>query len=284
MQATGQIWTPSDNRCRRGRLRFARRSIVRHRILAVSTAISLSSALAAFTNGAAAQHPSPAASTQVSKRTPSASSATTPACTRDEFTAASLNKALWTTVVREDQNLRVDNGSLVIPTSNTDLYSTGGETPNIVLQSIPTGPFTATAKIAVVPRAPWQQAGLIIYSDDDNYAKVVFGARSSSVNVRQVEFLREENGSPDADLSEPLEETHPDTVYLRFTRDSTLHASYSSDGKSFTEIPTTAAIPTFADAKIGLLSLGGTGERPIIDAKFDWFELCRPAATQGSRP
>lgn len=223
---------------------------MRHRILIVSAAISLSSALAAFTNGAAAQHSSPVGSAQAQKRASSASSQSAAACTRDEFTATALNKTLWSTVVREDQNLRIDNGYLVIPTSNTDLYGSGGETANIVLQSLPTGPFTATARLVAAPRAPWQQAGLIIYTDEDNYAKAVFAARPA--NARQIEFLREESGSPAGDLSAPLEETHPDTIYIRVTRDSTLHASYSSDGKTFTDIPATTPIPAFADAKIGL--------------------------------
>lgn len=49
----------------------------------------------------------------------------------DDFNGTTLDRTRWTSVIREDQNLRVENGSLVLPTSATDIYQTGNNTPNI---------------------------------------------------------------------------------------------------------------------------------------------------------
>ncbi|MEU4746289.1 DUF1349 domain-containing protein, partial [Actinosynnema sp. NPDC023658] len=198
----------------------------------------------------------------------------------DDFLGTALDRDRWTTVVRENQELAVRDGHLVLPSAASDIYGTTNTTPNIVLQDLPSGPFQATAKVRFPARRAYQQAGLVIYGDDDNYAKMVLEGRSDTDDAanRIFQFIREEAGQPNEvgeSNTAPLGAAFPDTAWVRFTSDgSNLTASYSADGQTFTPMPQTKALAGMVNPKVGLLSLvGGGGDRPVVDAEFDWFTL-----------
>ncbi|MEV0826766.1 ThuA domain-containing protein [Nonomuraea rubra] len=207
----------------------------------------------------------------------------------DDFLGNQLDRDRWS-VIRENQDLKIADGKLVIPTSTTDIYSTGGNTPNIVLQPAPSGAWTATAKLTLDARDAYQQAGLIIYGDDDNYAKMVLQARSTSGPnhaSRIFQFIREENGAPN-EVSQSntanLGDAYPDTVYVRFISDGTnITAHYSADGTTFTAMPQTKALAGITNPKIGLLSLAGANH-PVVDASFDWFHITPDDTATGPDP
>lgn len=199
----------------------------------------------------------------------------------DDFLGTALDRSRWTTIVREGQDYRVADGNLVIPTTQTDIYGNGaGTTPNIVLQDLPGGAFTATAKVTLTARTQYQQAGLIIYGDDNNYAKMVLQGRAPvagpSAANRIFQFIREENGTPNEVAESNTAElgaAFPDTVWVRLTSDGTsLRASYSPDGVTFTDMPQTKQLAGIANPKIGLISLAGAGN-PVTDASFDSFQI-----------
>ncbi|WP_440071155.1 ThuA domain-containing protein [Streptosporangium sp. OZ121] len=196
----------------------------------------------------------------------------------DDFLGAELDRDRWS-VVREDQNLKVADGKLVLPTSLTEIYGTGtGTTTNIVLQPMPEGGWTATTKVTLNARDAYQQAGLIVYGDDDNYAKMVLQARGTNDHAARIfQFIREENGTPN-EVTESntanLGDAYPDTVYVRFMSDGTnLTAHYSPDGTTFTAMPQTKALAGITNPRIGLFALASTGNRPVVDASFDWFHI-----------
>ncbi|MFI7150941.1 ThuA domain-containing protein [Nonomuraea sp. NPDC050022] len=207
----------------------------------------------------------------------------------DDFLGSQLSRDRWS-VIRENQDLKVADGKLVIPTSTTDIYSTGGNTSNIVVQPAPSGAWTATAKLTLNARDAYQQAGLIIYGDDDNYAKMVLQARSTSGSnhaSRIFQFIREENAAPN-EVSQSntanLGDSYPDTVYVRFVSDGTnITAHYSSDGTTFTAMPQTKALAGIANPKIGLISLAGANH-PVVDASFDWFHITPDDKATGPDP
>jgi len=196
----------------------------------------------------------------------------------DDFLGTELDRDRWS-VVREDQNLKVEGGNLVLPTSLTDIYGSGaGTTTNIVLQPAPQGAWTVTTKVTLDARDTYQQAGLVVYGDDDNYAKMVLQARGTNDHANRVfQFIREENGTPNEvtqSNTSPLGDAYPDTVYVRFMSDGTnLTAHYSSDGTTFTAMPQTKALAGIDNPRIGLLSLASSGTRPVVDASFDWFHV-----------
>jgi PKD repeat protein len=198
----------------------------------------------------------------------------------DDFLGTSLDRSKWT-IIRENQDLSVSGGSLHIPTANADIYGTGNGTPvpNMVVQPAPSGAWQATAKLTLAARDAYQQAGLVLYGDDDNYAKMVLEARGTAdAGSRVFQFIREESGSPnevgDSNTAN-LGAAYPDTVYVRLASDGThLLASYSADGSSWTQMPQTdKLVAGITNPRIGLMSLTGTGTRPVVDAAFDWFSI-----------
>ncbi|MBP2325019.1 PKD repeat protein/glucose/arabinose dehydrogenase [Kibdelosporangium banguiense] len=191
-----------------------------------------------------------------------------------------LDRAKWT-VIRENQDLAVSGGSLRIPTANADIYGSGNTTPvpNIVVQPAPAGAWQATTKVSLAARDAYQQAGLVLYGDDDNYAKMVLEGRGTAdANARIFQYIREENGAPNevtASNTPNLGAAYPDTVYVRLASDGTrLTASYSADGLSWTQMPETGKlIAGINNPRIGLMSLSSTGNRPVVEAAFDWFQM-----------
>ncbi|MFD4975499.1 ThuA domain-containing protein [Streptomyces sp. NPDC058424] len=195
----------------------------------------------------------------------------------DDFLGTELNHDRWS-VIRENQDLKVADGKLVIPTSNTDIYGSNSGSPNIVVQPAPSGAWMATTKVTLNARDAYQQAGLILYGDDDNYAKMVLQGRGTDNHANRIfQFIREENGDPKevtASNTAQLGDAYPDTVYVRFISDGTnLTAHYSADGINFTAMPETKPLAGIKNPKIGLFAITGTGNRPVIDAHFDWFHI-----------
>ncbi|MEE6283178.1 ThuA domain-containing protein [Georgenia sp. MJ170] len=200
----------------------------------------------------------------------------------DDFTGDTLDTDRWDGVVRANQDLRVEDGSLIIPTVSSDIYGTDNQaTPNIVLQDLPEGPFTATTKVTMPGSEAYQQAGLVIYGDDDNYAKMVLSGRDTAgpnPASRVFQLIREENAEPNevnASLTAALGADYPTTVWVRFTSDGeNLVASYSADGVEFTDMSETKSLDGIDDPKIGLISLQGNGRSQApVDAAFDYFTI-----------
>ena len=207
----------------------------------------------------------------------------------DDFLGAELDPERWT-VLDRNQDLQVADGVLTIPASATDIYGTNNTTvPNLVLQDLPDGPFTATAKVTIPAHAQYQQAGLLIYGDADNYAKMVIQGRSAPADpaTRIFQYIREEAGAPNEvgdSNTAALGQAYPDTVYVRLASSDgeDLTASYSADGVEFTAMPQTKALAGIDDPQIGLVALAGAGSAAdVVDAEFDWFHIT-PDDTAGT--
>jgi PKD repeat protein len=188
----------------------------------------------------------------------------------DHFDGTALDRARWSTVVRETQAHAVRDGSLVLPTAVGDLYGSNNSATDIVLQPAPDGPWQATTRVSIAAAVDYQQAGLIVYGDDENYAKLdlLYGGG------RRVEFIREDAGTPRNDGADSTAAPAGDAIWLRLTSDGTnLTAEMSADGQTFTPVGRSAALAGITDPKVGLFALQGGGSAPVIDAEFDWFQL-----------
>ncbi|WP_380166712.1 ThuA domain-containing protein [Jannaschia sp. R86511] len=194
----------------------------------------------------------------------------------DDFDGDTLDSDRWE-VVRPDGNLSVEGGSLVLPTSATDIYQGTNTTPNLVLQDLAPGAFQATTKLTLPAREQYQQAGLLLYGDDDNYIKMVIQGRTAAPNAgsRVFQFLRETNASAAEFNTAGLGTAFPDTFWVRLTstNGTDVTGSYSSDGVNFVDMGQTVTTAGITNPRIGLVSLTGTGQTPIIDAEFDSFTI-----------
>ncbi|WP_328533448.1 ThuA domain-containing protein [Micromonospora zamorensis] len=188
----------------------------------------------------------------------------------DDFNGDSLDKERWTSVVRENQLYSVSGGALRLPTGVGDLYGARNDATNLVLQAAPTGAWEMTTKVTLPVTANYQQAGVLVYGDDDNYAKLDLLYNGS----RRVEFIRETAGTPRNEAADSAAAPAGDTVYLRITSDGTnLTAAASGDGQTFTPVGQSAALAGITNPRIGVFALNGGTEAPVVDAAFDSFQV-----------
>lgn len=201
---------------------------------------------------------------------PTATPTPTPVAGSDDFNLSTLN-AQWSWV-REDNthwSLTAAPGYMRIISQFGDIWTTQASQKNILLQNA-SGDWTITTKavFSAKPSQNYQQGGLIVYQDDNNYLKIV---RCYSVGANKFVWGKEVGGTY-------TEESVADgisggTVYLKITKSgSNYTAYYSSDGTNYTQVGTTQAI-SFGTIKRGLVSCNGEITAGELNVDFDYFNV-----------
>jgi cytochrome c len=185
----------------------------------------------------------------------------------DQFLSTTLNEnwswvrpyAVW--------NLYDHLGFLRMATDGHDLYGSGGGVQSILLRPpMSTGDWTATTRLEFSPTTNYQQAGLILYADDDNYIKLVFGY-DDGIGGTGVEFAVESNA---AFYAIPKIAVYRNDIYLRLEkRDQVCIGSWSEDNSNWHYIN---QFNPPANPRIGLIAQSTQGAL----ADFDWFNLTSP--------
>ena len=180
----------------------------------------------------------------------------------DEFEGDELDGDRWE-VVRQDADLTVSGGAAHILAANEDIVGGGNTLPNIVLQDMPLtdAPWTYTMRMTWNPTTNYQNAGLIIYSDDDNYIKSGMVWSGS----RQFEAARETGGTFSVlGSSGNVGGAFPSTFYVRFvsTTGQDVQAQYAPDagGQPGTFVNTTGAtdLSGLTNPRIGFYATAST--------------------------
>jgi uncharacterized protein (TIGR03067 family) len=156
-----------------------------------------------------------------------------------------------------------------------DAYGEGIQAKNLHLIRNPAtsdGDFVITTCIeSFSPEARWQQAGLIVYDDDDNYLKWDLEWNPISPAGVTLVFLREV--SKRSDYSATMPEADFKKVWLRLTRRGGAYQyAYSTDGEKFTVVGEKSWGKS-APQRIGIFAKnGGNPNASEVDAVFDFFE------------
>ncbi len=172
-------------------------------------------------------------------------------------------------MTNRDQNLVVRDGRLVVPTATRDFYGTDNTAvPNLVLQDLPDGTVHGHREEGCPAKQDQTGPVLLIWEDQDNYAKMVLQGRSAAADpaTRIFQFIREQNAQPNEvneSNSAALGADYPDTVYSCgfVTTARASQAAYSADGIDFTTLQT-KSIADLENAKIGLVALKGNNTTP----------------------
>lgn len=160
-------------------------------------------------------------------------------------------------------------------------------TKNVFLVDNPSseGPgFVSTTRLDTFhPTTHWQQAGLLLFDDEDNYLKFVLEYNTRH-GGRIWNLFREVNAESKAATIEVAHDRCP-SVWLRVTTRGAFHEfATSTDGETFTahgELPWGDGSP----AKIGLLATNGSNRAADeIDACFDFFEVRSLTAEEMNEP
>jgi hypothetical protein len=199
---------------------------------------------------------------------------------RDEFNRTTLS-ADWRWV-RRDPDATVSSGRLNWPLQSADLVGPGNDASVLLNDETPGGTWIAETRLHLDlgenEVRNFQQAGLIAYENDDDFARL------SSVaiwNTRQTEFGRElAAGTPDGRtiFGGAIIGTPDATMWLRLAHtrnragEHLYRAATSRDGRNWTW----GAVWTFdadTDPEIGLIAHGG--ENPPTVAQFDYLRFYR---------
>jgi cytochrome c len=175
----------------------------------------------------------------------------------DEFDGAELDADRWEVIRRDDERLSVSDGALHLVSAPMDIFQ--GETgmPNIVLQELPGGggePWSVTTEMTWDPTQNFQNAGMIVYGDDDNYIKtgmVWNGARN-------FELIKELGGTAEFPGGAAAGDV-PSTYFLRLVSadGNAVTSEFSADGETWTEIGTTD-LTGIASPRIGVYATAST--------------------------
>ena len=192
----------------------------------------------------------------------------------DEFDGTSLNTCRWSQIVRhEPGGYSVADGKLTLPAAHGDFFGNeaANNNPNILLQPAPSGPWTMTTRLTFDPDENYEQAGLLVYGDDQNYVKADYVHSGG----RGLEFLRESGGTPAGFGGFVGIDSQPTTVDLRITSDgTTLRAYYQFAGGPWTPYGEPAALADVPNPKVGIYANDSNATvMTRDDAVFEFFRI-----------
>jgi arabinan endo-1,5-alpha-L-arabinosidase len=172
------------------------------------------------------------------------------------------------------------------PTQNAELAD-GTNTASVLLRDAPQGDYTIETKIQFAPDQPAQQAGILLYENDDRYVKLVHSVlplnRGNGAVVQTSEFGKE-GERPTTTPPTPVFRAPmfggptADTMWLRLTHhhdpannETEVRAATSRDGRHWVSMGVWT-LPTWAALDIGLVSMNRAGAL----ARFDYVRTYGP--------
>ncbi|MEV6847943.1 family 43 glycosylhydrolase [Actinoplanes sp. NPDC051411] len=179
--------------------------------------------------------------------------------------------------VRPDDAVTVSGGSLNWPVQNGDL-SGPANTASVLLRTAPRGDYTVetrlTLDLGVDDVRNYQQAGLIAYVSDDDFARL---DQVAIWNTRQIEFGREIPYAGGLAYGGVTVGTPATTTWLRLvhridpvTGEHRFRSESSTDGRTWT-LGGVWTFPAGEVPKIGLDAHGGA--TPAVTAHFDYVRV-----------
>ncbi|MFB9622164.1 family 43 glycosylhydrolase [Nonomuraea helvata] len=181
--------------------------------------------------------------------------------------------------VRQDPDARVEGGVLRWPVQGSDLVGTAN-TASVLLRDAPEGDYIAETKVTLDLGEDtvrnYQQAGLVAYVSDDDFARL---SQVAIWNTRQVEYGRELSFAGRLSYGGNIVGPPARTTWLRLAHhvdpvsgEHEFRAGSSRDGKTWTW-GGVWTFPKDTAPRIGLVAHGGA--QPAVNAEFDYVRIYR---------
>lgn len=157
-------------------------------------------------------------------------------------------------------------GGIHIPADTGDLWENLNDTRNSLFRDLPSAWTRVSTRIRFAPVANFQQAGLVVYQDDDNYFQITHVFNGN----RRIVSVSEQNGTGALTGSVAADEVTD--VHLSLQRDpagGTISASYSLDGVLWHPLGTSTQ--TLNAPRLGLIVGASEGGFPV--ATVDWVSV-----------
>ena len=191
----------------------------------------------------------------------------------DPFGATLADGWSWT---REDAKAwRLEGGALHIRALPGLLWEKVNTAKNVLVRALPAvdGPVTVEVSITSAPAVQGEQAGLLLYGDDDHYVKLVREFTDKALMAVMVV----EDGTKLAVVGEKKKLPAGDTATLRLVRASNkLTGQYKGDDGAWKDVGTCDA-PSWV--KVALFAHGAPAPAPETDrwARFGGFRVTKPS-------
>ncbi|NIK75422.1 regulation of enolase protein 1 (concanavalin A-like superfamily) [Paenibacillus castaneae] len=203
----------------------------------------------------------------------------------DPFDSNQLDKA-WSIFKADNSkwSLTRKPGFLSLDTSVGDTFESSNNLPNIFLKDAPSGDFVFTIKVEAPVRKNYQQAGLFLWQNEDNYVKLGHVWDTDGSTGKSLETAYEKNA---VYVKAANMAVHPgyDTSYLQIKKVGNVVSTYYWDGTAWKPAADPMTV-SLSNLKIGFYGLS-SGDRTSIQANFDYFsvgpvEIVDKAALQGA--
>jgi RHS repeat-associated protein len=189
----------------------------------------------------------------------------------EEFNTPGLNPAwFWVRENKANWSLTANNGYLTINTEYGELLNRDNNMKNILLRQAPAGDWTISAKIDGQFAQSYEQAGLIVYQDDDNFISI----EPKYDYGEKMLCWKETSGQPSGEYFHNIKIPNPCFVKI-IKLGNDYQCLYSADNTNWQLVKLWQNI-NFTNIKVGLFGSNGFSyQRPPFQGsvQFDWFNL-----------
>ncbi|MDQ7993891.1 MAG: DUF4082 domain-containing protein, partial [Propionicimonas sp.] len=187
-----------------------------------------------------------------------------------DFLATTAAGAVRNTEQAGTAGITFSEAGLKVPAGEGDLWKGLNNSRNTLFRDLPDNWSAVELGLTFAPTANYQQAGVVLYGDDDNYVQVVRHYQSSQGH-QATEFIAEAKGVV---LTDDYVQSSATSVRLRLSRaDGRITGSISSDGGS-NWVKVGSIAHSLDDVRLGI-TVGGNesgGTSPlatVVDAAVD---------------
>ena len=174
----------------------------------------------------------------------------------------------WSWVREQPQTWSLRKGALVVRTLPGTLWGSTNTAKNLLLRELPSheSDWAAEVRVSLHPSLDGEQAGLLLYGDDDNYIKLVKEYKDRAYAI----LVREQNQSGKTIGRLPISE---DAVELRLVSRAGVVQAYMREGSAgaWRLVGECEPLPR-SGLRIGLLTHVSPGETDR-SAEFSWFRI-----------
>lgn len=158
-----------------------------------------------------------------------------------------------------------EDNTLTIEAQSGGDWATGNGAKNIFLTEAPAGDFNFTVKLQNKTTNGYEEAGLIAFSDNENYVAL---ERKHNGGSAKIAVVTESGGDADEDEDNRPNDTAEDAIYFKLERlGDTFKGSYSANGADWTVVRsvTNALSSGF---KIGVIACNSANATPFTFGEF----------------
>lgn len=183
----------------------------------------------------------------------------------DEFDGKSLENS-WI-ILRENQSdisLTESPGHLRIISKAEDLWQINVNNKIKLLRRGPHGDFEIVARLTYDPKEKFQQAGIILYEDEENYVMLT-RQKDDAQHVVMSRSVSKTEGAKSA-------ATSLTTLYLKLTKSGeSISGAFSTNGETWTTVDHISGLH-FKHPQVGLVGFNAQ-QKTTANADFDFFKI-----------